>query len=127
MDRKQMGQFAEEFLGAWNTQDVETVAGIYADDVIYRDPNIRGDLRGGADLRKYLKKLLAAWDMQWFTREGFPLKFEEGAGFLWRAEIKKRGASEMAEVFGMDLVLIRDGKVCRNEVYFDRSVLAKLM
>ncbi len=31
------------------------------------------------------------------------------------------------EADGMDLALVRDGRLARNEVYFDRAVLAPLL
>ena len=44
---------------------------------------------------------------------------------------RERGPSyaslAMLEVDGMDLVLIENGRVKRNEVYFDRAALAPLM
>jgi hypothetical protein len=46
---------------------------------------------------------------------------------LWRASIRVPGGEESVEVDGMDLVLIEDGRLRRNEVYFDRAALAPLM
>jgi len=36
-----------DFLGAWNSQDVERVLDCYTDDVRYRDPNTRGEVHVG--------------------------------------------------------------------------------
>jgi len=38
--------FAERFLDAWNSQDVERVVACYTEDVQYRDPNTRGMVEG---------------------------------------------------------------------------------
>ena len=63
---------AEEFLAAWNTQDVETVLGCYTEDVEYRDPNTRGTVTGHDALGRYLTKLFDRWQMHWALREAFP-------------------------------------------------------
>jgi hypothetical protein len=46
MDRDKMLSLAEQFLGAWNTQDVGRVLACYTTDVEYRDPNTRGAVHG---------------------------------------------------------------------------------
>jgi len=127
MDSKQVSEYVDRFLDAWNSNDPETVANCYTGDVHYRDPNTRGDLHGGDALRRYLDKLLSIWDMEWQCKESFLFGEEEGGAFLWHAVIRKKGDSEEIELDGMDLIVLRDGKIARNEVYFDRSVLAPLM
>ena len=89
-------------------------------------PNTRGEIKGNEALKHYLPKLFAGWDMTWSTREIHQLKDREGAALLWHATFKKKGGSKMVEADGMDLVIIRNGKVARNEVNFDRTVLSQL-
>jgi nuclear transport factor 2 (NTF2) superfamily protein len=48
---------AERLLEAWNSQDVDQVLDCYTADVRYRDPNTRGFVEGGEQLRRYLTKL----------------------------------------------------------------------
>ena len=127
MDKPQLIEFAEKFLAAWNTQDVETTAGAYTDDVLYSDPNTKGVISGGADLRRYLKKLLGNWDMHYTLREVFPIAGEDGGAFQWHAKLARAGSEKSVEVDGMDLILIEGGRVKRNDVFFDRSVLAPLL
>ena len=127
MDESQIRKHAERFLGEWNSQDPERVASVYTDDVIYVDPSTRGAVEGGDALRRYLKKLLAKWTMKWSLREAFPLEGKKGYAALWRASLQYEGKGAVVEVNGMDLILMRGDLVERNEVYFDRSVLAPLM
>ncbi|MBI5525686.1 MAG: nuclear transport factor 2 family protein [Deltaproteobacteria bacterium] len=127
MDHAQLVAHAEKFLGAWNSQDVEAVVACYTDDVVYRDPNTRGEVRGADGMRRYLSKLFAAWRMTWALREGYPLKDRDGAAILWHATFRKEGGEQVVEADGMDLVLMRGDRVERNEVYFDRAVLAPLV
>jgi hypothetical protein len=118
-------RFAENFLGAWNTQDVEKVISCYTDDLIYVDPNTRGAVEGSDAMRRYLTKLFERWQMTWHLRELFPLSGQDGAAVLWRATLGVR--ERQVEALGMDLVILRGDLIQRNEVYFDRSVLANLV
>ncbi|HSQ64431.1 MAG TPA: nuclear transport factor 2 family protein [Polyangiaceae bacterium] len=120
-------ELVERFLGAWNAQDVDRVLGCYTDDVRYRDPNTRGDVEGAAAMRKYLSKLFGKWRMTWTHRESFPLAGEDGYAFLWHATFQKPEGGLVVEADGMDLVVMRGDRIARNEVYFDRAVLAPFM
>ena len=115
------------FLEAWNSQDVERVVACYTEDVRYRDPNTRGYVEGRDAMRRYLRKLFAAWQMTWARRELFELAGRSGVAFLWHATFRRPGGAEMVEADGMDLVVLRGDQLVRNEVYFDRAVLAPLM
>jgi ketosteroid isomerase-like protein len=127
MDAARLSALAEDFLAAWNSQEVERVVRVYTDDVVYRDPNTRGDVRGGDALRRYLTKLFAGWQMHWSLREAFPLAREDGAAVLWHASFRRPDGDRVVEADGMDLVLVRGDRISRNEVYFDRAVLASLL
>lgn len=120
-------EMAVNFLAAWNEQDVEKVVACYTPGVAYRDPNTRGEVQGADALRKYLSKLFQSWKMHWSLRSLYPLSDRNGAAVLWHAVIQKTGADARAEVDGMDLVLLEGGCISRNEVYFDRAVLAPLL
>ncbi len=113
---------AVRFLDAWTTQDVDAVLGVYTPDVVYRDPNTRGEIVGADALRRYLTKLFAAWNMTWKLRD-VQMRDDGVGAVLWRASFQKQQGGSVVEVDGMDLVVIRDGRVFRNEVQFDRSRL----
>ena len=123
MDKKETLKIAERFLTAWNSQDVEDTLSCYTEDCIYLDPNTRGPVNGHDALRKYLSKLFQEWTMHWSLREFFLFENEEGGAFLWHAKLTPSAGGKTNEIDGMDLVLVRDGRMCRNEVYFDRMAL----
>ena len=127
MDVHALDRSTVRFLDAWNAQDVERVVACYTDDVRYRDPNTRGYVEGREALARYLRKLFARWTMTWAKREMFPLAATDGVAFLWRATFRREGASAIVEADGMDLVVLRGELIARNEVYFDRAVLAPLV
>lgn len=127
MNRDTMLSLAEEFLAAWNTHDVERVLGCYTSDVDYRDPNTRGSVHGGDALRRYLSRLFAEWTMHWSLREAHLFADGRGCAVLWHATFQRPGAETIIAIDGMDHVEVRDGRIARTEVWFDRSQLAPLL
>jgi len=123
----QLTAVAERLFDGWNRQDVETVVACYTDDLVYVDPNTRGAVEGADAMRRYLGKLFGRWEMHWSLRELFPLADVDGAAALWHASFRKPGGERTVEADGMDLVLLDGDRVKRNEVYFDRAVLAPLV
>ncbi len=116
----------DEFLQAWNSRDVDMVASCYSENLVYRDPNTRGEITDQPSFRRYLKKLLSSWEMTWHEKEAFRAQKPGAWTFLWRADIRKPGGDVKVVVNGMDLVVIENGLIARNEVYFDRLALAPL-
>lgn len=127
MKKTKATELAERILTTWNAQDVEAVVGCYTEDMVYIDPNTRGAVRGADAMRRYLRKLFASWEMHWTLREAYPLADLEGAAVLWHATFRKAGGDRTVEADGMDFVLVRGDRIERNEVRFDRAVLAPLL
>jgi ketosteroid isomerase-like protein len=117
---------ARKAIEAWNTHDVDQVLACYTPDLVYLDPNTRGELRGADAFRSYLGALFSAWKMEWRLRHVYPLSGALGAAATWTATLEPRGGAHPAvRVAGMDLALVQAGRIARNEVYFDRSALAR--
>lgn len=127
MELKELSAISEPLIAAWNDQDPEKVVRCYTDDLVYVDPNTRGAVRGADPFRRYLTKLFGAWHMHWEVKETFPLRDVDGAAGLWKATFRRAGGDAEVQVDGMDLVLIEGDRLKRNEVYFDRAVLAPLL
>jgi nuclear transport factor 2 (NTF2) superfamily protein len=126
MEKEHLLLLAQKALDAWNTRDVERVVACYTDDLAYRDPNTRGVVQGADAMRRYLSKLFSKWTMRWSLRELFPFAKENGGAFLWHATFRTKNGSHTVEADGMDLVLVTEDRIKRNDVYFDRVVLAPL-
>jgi hypothetical protein len=127
MTRTDLDRVAREVLEAWNTQQVDRVVACYTPDLVYRDPNTRGAVLGADAFARYLAKLFATWRMHWAPREVFPLAGADGAAFSWRARLTLVGTDAGADVEGIDLAILEGDRLKRNEVYFDRAVLAPLL
>ena len=127
MNPPQLERLITRFLDAWNAQNVERVLDCYTEDVRYRDPNTRGEVVGRDSLRRYLTKLFAPWRMTWACREVFGLQGDGGAAFLWHATFRRADGNQVVEADGMDLAILRGEQLARNQVYFDRALLAPLL
>lgn len=114
-------QFAERWLPAWTGNDPERLASFYSEDAFYLDPVVPQGISGKPALLTYFRKLLSRNpEWVWTQIEGIPL----AGGFLnkWRAAIPV-GAKTL-EIIGVCFVqLDHEGRIRRNEVYFDRSAL----
>jgi hypothetical protein len=115
----QAREFAERWLPAWTGNNPDHLVSFYTEDALYSDPTVPDGVRGRAALLAHFKRLLSRNpDWVWTQLEGLPLE----GGFLnkWRAVIPI--GSRSIEVVGVCLVqLAPDGRIRRNEVYFDRS------
>ena len=127
MDRETMLTLAEEFLGAWNTQEVDRVLSCYTTDLEYRDPNTRGAVRGTEAMRRYLSKLFGRWQMHWSLREAHLFDGGQGCAVLWHATFRYPGSDTTIAIDGIDFVEMRGDRIARNEVCFDRAQLAPLL
>lgn len=114
---------SEKVLAAWNRQDVEGVVACYTEDCVYLDPNTHGPVEGRDALRRYLTKLFGRWKMHWTLKEFHTFGEVSGGGFLWSATLTPSDGGRTVEVEGMDLVILRENLLRRNEVYFDRMAL----
>jgi hypothetical protein len=124
MDKPEALALCARWLPLWTGNRPEELAAVYAEDVFYRDPVKPEGITGNAALLAYFKKLLAAnpaW--VWTAEDVFPV--EGGFVLRWKAKIPVGGMTVHED--GMDLVLVRDSLVTRNEVYFDRTDLLAAM
>lgn len=113
--------FAERWLPAWTGNNPENLVSFYSDDALYLDPGVPKGISGKAALLDYFRKLLSRNpDWVWTQIEAIPME----GGFLnkWKARIPV--GDQTLEVIGVCFVQLDDSeKICRNEVYFDRSAL----
>ena len=121
MSSTEAREFASRWLPAWTGNDPERLADFYSEDAFYLDPGIPQGVKGKAALLAYFRKLLAYNpDWVWTQIEGIPL--EDGFLNKWLARIPV--GDKTLDVVGVCFVqLDSQGKIRRNEVYFDRSQL----
>ncbi len=111
-------EFCRQWLPAWTGNEPEKLLQFYSENAFYSDPANPEGIQGHEHLREYFSRLLAAnpnW--VWEPVEVFPTV--NGFTLKWRAVIPI-GKKKIVES-GMDIVELDDGKITRNEVYFDRT------
>jgi hypothetical protein len=121
LTKKEAEEFSSKWLPAWTGNDPEKLASFYSDDTFYLDPGIPNGVKGNAELIAYLRKLLAQ-NPDWVWTQIEPIPMEDGFLNKWMAQIPV--GEKVIECIGVCLVQFDDqGKIKRNEVYFDRSEL----
>lgn len=113
-------RFTDRWLPAWTGNDPERLLSFYAEDAVYSDPAVPDGLQGRAHILPYFRRLLARYpDWVWTNTSVRPLS----GGFLnyWHATIPD--GERVVECDGVCTVLIDDGLIVRNEVFFDRTPL----
>lgn len=116
--------FAERWLPAWTGNDPERLVDFYTPDAVYLDPAVPEGLSGREAILAYFRRLLAKNpEWAWTHRDSIPIE----NGFLnkWRAHIPTPGGPIVVD--GVCSVQLRDGRIYRNEVYFDRTALVQAM
>ncbi len=120
MNDTELLAFCTEWLEAWTGNNPDTLVSYYADNALYTDPAHRKGLEGKEAIRKYFSKLLDVYrDWKWKPLEVFPIS--SGAIVKWECKIPL--GSEVIHEIGLDIVEIKNKKITRNEVYFDRTRL----
>lgn len=114
--------FCDAWLASWTGNQPEKLLSFYAEDAYYSDPAKREGLRGHEQIAPYFKKLLA-FNPAWTWRALEIIPNSSGFTLKWEATIPAQG-QDITET-GLDIVEIKEGKITRNEVYFDRSALLK--
>jgi hypothetical protein len=113
-----INQFCKEWLDTWSGNKPKKLLDFYHPQALYLDPANKTGLKGLAEIEPYFKKLLAANpDWKWEAIEIF--ETPKGFTLKWKAMIPVK--NEILIEYGLDIVELLDGKIIRNEVYFDRS------
>lgn len=107
--------FCDRWLASWSGGNPDRLLAFYSPDAIYVDPAYPDGLHGLSALGKYLTRLLESFPEWVWTREYLhPVP----GGFVlgWQARLSP-DSPRLAR--GMDRVLLDNGLIARNEVFFD--------
>lgn len=107
--------FNARWLKAWSDKNVSELVMFYAEDTVYRDPQVPDGLSGREALRAYLTRLFAEtppmrYDPHetWATHDGY-------CGRWYCTMSRPDGADSYLR--GFDLVVLQGGLIALNEVY----------
>jgi hypothetical protein len=120
LDAVEAKRFAESWLPAWTGNHPELLVSFYSEDAFYLDPGVPAGIKGKAALLAYFGKLLA-YNPDWIWTQIDSIPLEDGFLNKWQASIPV--GSQTLDIVGVCSVqLDSEGKIRRNEVYFDRSL-----
>jgi steroid delta-isomerase-like uncharacterized protein len=130
VDREWVGDFAQRWLGAWNSHEHDRLLGLMTDDIVYDDSAWPTQMRGHGDVREFLDHSWAALpDMRFELKDGpYIMPGEPKAAFYWRGTATHTGpldppglapTGKSIEFEGLDTHEYRDGKVARLRIVFD--------
>jgi len=124
MERSEARIFCEQWLPLWTGNRPRELADLYTEDAFYRDPAVPEGISGKPGLLRYFEKL-CAFSPRWVWKVDDIFPIDGGFVLRWKAEIPI--GTEILKERGMDLVLVDNGRISRNEVYFDRSRLMEAL
>ncbi|MBL7779312.1 MAG: nuclear transport factor 2 family protein [Chitinophagales bacterium] len=111
-------EFIDQWLSAWTGNHPQKLLDFYTEEASYCDPANPVVLHGREQLEKYFTKLLRK-NPNWVWTASEIIPTEKGCTLKWRAQIPV--GEKLLEISGLDIVEFTNGKISRNEVYFDRT------
>ena len=107
-------ELIDAYNDAWNRQDLDAVASMHADDIVFHNHTAGERVAGAAAVREHIGKIFAAWPTLRF--EGRSLRIgDDFAVSEWTASATKGG--ERLEWDGVDVLPIENGRLTRKDVY----------
>lgn len=119
-----LNDFIHEWLRAWTGNRPDALLEYYAENAFYADPAHPAGIVGQETLKAYFTKLLSR-NPNWVWKAEEIIPTQKGCTLKWKAEIPV--GEKTVELFGLDIVELENGKITRNEVYFDRVPWMKAM
>ena len=104
---------------AWNRQDLDAVASMHADDVVFHNHTAGERVEGAAAVRDHIGRIFENWPTLRFSGRSLRVG-EDFAVSEWTAHAERDG--EKLEWDGVDVFPIRDGLIARKDVYSSSHV-----
>jgi uncharacterized protein (TIGR02246 family) len=104
----------DDYNDAWNRQDLDAVASMHADDIVFHNWTAGERVEGAANVRAHIGRIFENWPSLRFTGRSL----RTGEDFVvseWTATATKDGST--LEWDGVDVFPIVDGKIARKDVY----------
>ncbi|MHA1930272.1 MAG: nuclear transport factor 2 family protein [Candidatus Thorarchaeota archaeon] len=120
MNYEDLQNFCNEWLNAWTGNRPQKLLSFYSEDAFYIDPANKEGIRGHKALLAYFCKLLEA-NPEWIWKQIEIFQTEQGFTLKWECRIPV--GDQVIHECGLDIIEIKNMKITRNEVYFDRTAL----
>jgi hypothetical protein len=123
MTQSEAVKFATRWLPAWSGNQPVELATFYADDAFFLDPGRPLGIQGKEQLLAYFTKVTSnnpTW--VWSLVEAIPIE----EGFLGKLSAIIPVGDKIVECVGLCFLQFNcEGKIKRNEIYFDRTELIR--
>lgn len=103
---------------AFVARDTEAVMALVTPDFVFENVAAGERVEGIEAARAHIAAIHARWtDLRFEERDGLIHTGESHAVAEWTARATHPDTGQVIEWDGIDLILIRDGRICRNAVY----------
>jgi len=121
MTQAEAHEFAARWLPAWTGNRPDVLAAFYTETAFFLDPGRPLGISGKQELIAYFTKVTSnnpTWI--WTLAEAIPIE----NGFLGKLAARIPVGEKIVECVGLCFLQFNDdGKISRNEIYFDRAEL----
>jgi uncharacterized protein (TIGR02246 family) len=115
MDAGEVKALIERYDRAWNEQDVETIASLHTDDVVFENHTAGERAEGAAAVRDHIAQIFANWPSLRFRGRSLRIG-DDFAVSEWTASATAPDGRRL-EWDGVDVFPLRDGLIARKDVY----------
>jgi ketosteroid isomerase-like protein len=129
---KAINRATERRFKAFESGDLAQVLDIYTDDAEYWDTKAKTGVKGKVELARYFGEFFSRFDTRFAVLEEHRLEGQDSAIVLWECAVRRRlldGTLSHALVMqrGMNLCVVKDDKISRDESYMDLASLDCLL
>jgi uncharacterized protein (TIGR02246 family) len=115
MDAGEVKALIERYDRAWNEQDVETIASLHTDDVVFENHTAGERAEGAAAVRDHIAQIFANWPSLRFRGRSLRIG-DDFAVSEWTASATAPDGRRL-EWDGVDVFPLRDGLIARKDIY----------
>jgi uncharacterized protein (TIGR02246 family) len=109
-------ELVDRYNAAWNAQDLDAIAALHADDIVFHNHTADEAVEGATAVREHIGRIFERWpDLRFRGR--MPLRV--GPDFVvseWTATATAQDG-RVLEWDGIDILPFRDGLLTRKDVY----------
>jgi ketosteroid isomerase-like protein len=107
----------DRYDAAWNGQDLDTIASLHDDAIVFHNHTAGERVEGAAAVREHIAAIFARWPTLRFERRGLRLG-DDFAVSEWTARAEHPDDGRGLEWDGVDVFPITpDGRIARKDVY----------
>ena len=111
-------ELCRRYRDAFFARDVEAILALVTPDFVFENMTAGERIEGIDAVRIHIESIHSRWaDMRFVERDEGILGGERHAVAEWTALATHPDTGERIEWYGIDLILVRDGRIYRNAVY----------